>query len=210
MYRKALIVSVLVLSAFTAPARDNKKGLLPVDVLQARSLLVVIDPHAGVAIDNSNANKTAQQDVEKALMRWGRFDLAIDAQNADLIITVRKGNGKTVQPTIGGIPTNNRPIIFEPTDSGGRVGARHGNPGGVGDPSDTSSSSDPHPQIEVGQSQDTFVVYRSSKDDPDSAPLDATAVWRHTARDALKSPNVPAVEAFRKLIDESVKALSKP
>jgi hypothetical protein len=213
-YRNFL-VSVLVLSCAVAAAKDRKKGLLPADILQARTVLVVVDPDAGVAIEEPNANRTAQQDVEKALMKWGRFTLAMDGSNADLIITVRKGSEKMVRPTIGGIPTNNRPVIFEPTDSGGRIGGRQGNPGGAGDPSDPSSTSDPHPQaphpqIEVGQSQDTFVVYRSSKDDPHAAPLDAAPVWRYTARDALQSPGVPAVEAFRKLIDDSVKQLAKP
>ena len=56
-------------------------------------------------------NKTAQEDVEKALMKWGRFTPVLDTQTADLLITVRKGSGKIVQPTIGGLPTNDRPVI---------------------------------------------------------------------------------------------------
>jgi hypothetical protein len=51
-------------------------------------------------------------------------------------------------------------------------------------------------------------VYRSSKDDPHVTPLDAPAVWRYTAKDALQSPGVPAVEVFRKLIAESEKQLA--
>ena len=196
-------VSVLLLSCLFATAKDKKKALLPADVLRARSVLVLVDPNSGIDVQNPNANRTAQEDVEKALMNWGRFSLAMDAENADLIITVRKSSGKMVQPTIGGVPNNNRPVILEPTDSGGRIGVRPGNPAGAGDPPD------PQPQVEVGQSQDTFVVYRgSSKDDPYWDSLEAPPVWRYTAKDALDSPGVPAVEVFRKLIADAEKQLA--
>jgi hypothetical protein len=195
-------IPVLLLTCLLATAKDKKKGLLPTDVLRARSVLVLVDPNSGMDVQNPNANRTAQEDVEKALMNWGRFSLAMDAQFADLIITVRKGSGKMVQPTIGGLPNNNRPVILEPTNSGGRVGAQQGNPAGAGNPPD------PQPQVQVGQSQDTFVVYRGSKDDPYWAPLETPPVWRYTAKDALDSPGVPAVEVFRKLIADSEKQLA--
>src|ERR1700684_414218 len=146
-------ISVLLLSCLLATAKDKKKALLPADVLRARSVLVLVDPNSGMDVRNPNANRTAQEDVEKALMNWGRFSLAMNAQFADLIITVRKGSGKMVQPTIGGVPNNNRPVILEPTNSGGGVGVQQGNPA-------DSNPPDPQPQVEVGQSQDTFVVYR--------------------------------------------------
>jgi hypothetical protein len=46
-----------------------------------------------------------------------------------------------------------------------------------------------------------FVVYRGKRDDA----LEYPAVWRYGAKDALRSPAVPAVEAFRKLIAEAEK-----
>jgi hypothetical protein len=199
-------VSVLLLSCLVGAAKDKKKALLPTDVLQAQTVLVVVDPNVGVRVEDPNANRTAREDVEKALMKWGRFSLTMDSTNADLVITVSKGNGKVAQPTVQGVPINNRPVVFQPTDSGGRIGVRQGNSGNAGDPSNPqSSSSNPRPQVEVGQSQDMFVVYRGNKDDP----LDAPAVWRYTARDALRSPDVPAVDEFRKLIAESDKQLAR-
>ena len=170
-------VSVLLLSCLFATAKDKKKALLPADVLRARSVLVLVDPNSGMDVQNPNANRTAQEDVEKALMNWGRFSLAMDAENADLIITVRKGSGKIVQPTIGGVPNNNRPVILEPTDSGGRIGVRPGNPAGAGDPPE------PQPQVQVGQSQDTFVVYRgSSKDQECRLYSDGKVRWNAAFR----------------------------
>jgi hypothetical protein len=161
---------------------------------------VVIDPDAGVALDAPNANRTAQQAVEKALMNWGRFRLATDVSTADLIITVRRGNGKIAQPTIGGLPTNSRPVILQPTDSGGRIGGSRGTPPMPGDPTGSQPSS-PAPQVEVGSAEDVFAVYRGKRENA----LDASPVWRYSRKDALRSPDVPAVDAFRKLVVEAEK-----
>ncbi len=211
--RRLLALSVLFLSCLVGTAKDKKKPSLPADVLQAHTVLVVIDPDAGMDVQNPNANRIAQQDVENALMKWDRFSVVTDASDADLIITVRKGSGKIAQQTIGGIPNNNRPggASGPITGPGGRIGgSRQGAPGDIGDPSDPqsdpqSSPSSPQPQMEVGRSQDTFVVYRgNSKDDP----LDTPPVWRHTAKDALQSPGVPAVDMFRKLVEDTEKQLA--
>src|ERR1700761_6643401 len=112
--REGLAVCVLLLTCLAGSAKDKKKSVLPVDVLQAQTVLVVIDPNAGMDIQDPNANRIAQADVERALMKWGRFSLATEASTADLVITVSKGNGKLVQPTIGGVPNNNRPVILQP------------------------------------------------------------------------------------------------
>jgi hypothetical protein len=205
--RKGLAVSVMLAWCLIGAAKDKKKGLLPVDVLQAQTVLVLVDPNAGVDIEHPNADRTAREDVEKALMKWGRFRLAVmDAPDADLVITVHKGNGKIAQQTIGGIPTNHRRVVMEPTDSGGRVGVRQGNPPYSGDPS-SSESPNPQPQVEMGSSQDTFVVYRGNRGGQNS-PIDSPAVWRYTAKDALDSPDVPAVDVFRKAIADTEKQLA--
>jgi hypothetical protein len=183
-----------------AAGKDKKKILLPADILQARTVLVVIDPDAGVSPTSPYANRTAQEDVEKALMKWGRFELVTELSTADLVISVRKGSGKLAQPTIGGIPNNNRPIIFEPTESGGRAGGSRGTPPMGGDPT-ASRRADPTPQVEVGARDDMFVVYRGKRENA----LDAPAVWRYSVKNALNHPEVPAVEAFHKLIVEAEK-----
>jgi hypothetical protein len=46
-----------------------------------------------------------------------------------------------------------------------------------------------------------FEVYRGRVE----YPLDNSATWRDIAKDSLKSPNVPAVAEFRKLIEEAEK-----
>ena len=199
-YRLSLVVFACVACCVAAAGKEKNKVLLPDDVLLAKTVLVVVDPDAGTPLDSPMANRTAQEDVENALMKWGRFRLAIDATEADLIITVRKGNGKTVRPTVGGVPVNNRPVIFEPSDSGVRIGGHTGTPPDAGEGTSSQPQS-PGPQVEAGAAQDMFAVYRGNSGNA----LHAPAVWRYAEKDGLKSPGVPAVDAFRKVIVEAEK-----
>lgn len=190
---------LMLMSSTILYAKNKKKVLLPSDVLQARTVLVVVDPEAGMRVDDPNANRIARDAVEKALMNWGRFTLAADVSAADLVIVVRKGTGNMAQPTIGGVP-NNSPDIFQPSDSGVRAGGSRGTPPMAGDPT-RSQYPDPRPQIESGPTEDMFMVYRGRQDNP----LDSPPVWRYSAEDALRTPGVPAVEEFRKLIVKAEK-----
>jgi hypothetical protein len=61
--------------AFLTIAGGKKKNSLPPCILNARTILVLIDPEAGTSVDTPLANKTAQEDVEKAFMKWGRLKL---------------------------------------------------------------------------------------------------------------------------------------
>src|SRR5271168_2503414 len=99
-FRKLLALSAIILCCALAPAKDKKKAVLPVDVLSARTVLVIVDPTAGVDAADPNANRLARVDVERALDKWGRFTLVQEGTTADLIIMVRKGNGKVIQPAI--------------------------------------------------------------------------------------------------------------
>jgi hypothetical protein len=208
--RKLLALTAIVLCSALASAK--KKTVLPADVLRARTVLVIVDPSAGVDMRDPNVNRVARQDVEKALDQWGRFTLVQDGLTADLVVMVRKGNGKLVQQTIGGTPINGTPPVSggsttTPTQSTTRAGVRLGS----GIPNDPSSAgnqpSTPGPQLEAGSPQDMFVVYRGSTSS-NWSPLDAPPVWRYSAKDALESPSVPAVEVFRKLVAESEKQLA--
>jgi len=192
---RTFTVSLLLICATVATAKDKKKKIvLPEDVLEARTVLVVVDPGAGIAIDAPNANRRALEDVESALESWGRFRLVRSEYNADLVISVRKGNGKIAQPTIGGVPIDNRPVIVEPTND-----ASLENPPIPGN--QPLHLPDPHPQAEIGSPEDTFAVYRGKRENPTDYPT----VWRFTGKDALRTPGVPAVDAFRKLIVEAEK-----
>jgi len=190
-----------LLLCVVAAAKDKKKVILPADVLQAQTVLVVIDPDAGTTVDAPNANRTARDAVENALRNWGRFRMALSASDADIVISVRKGSGKMAEPTIGGIPDNDRPVIFQPSESGPRMGGQRGTPPPLSGPTGAQQQG-PHPQVEAGNPDDAFLVYRGSRDNP----LDSPPVWRYMSKDALRSPGVPAVDGFRKAIVEAEKA----
>src|SRR5499433_1468492 len=104
--RIRLVAAILVLSTSLAFAGNNKKPVIPAYVLRAETVFVLIDPDAGTSPTSPQANQKARDDVEKAIMKWGRFRLVMEPGTADLIIVVRKGSGRVVQPTIGGLPTN--------------------------------------------------------------------------------------------------------
>jgi hypothetical protein len=191
---------VLLIVCF-ANAKDKKNIVLPDYVLKARTVLVVVDPQAGISLQNPNANRTAQEDVEKALMNWGRFTMAMEPSAADLVISVRKGSGRMVSPTVTS-PGNNRPVIMEPTDGGIRIGGQHGTPPPVNDPGmGGPQDGRPRPRTEIGPSEDLFEVYRGGVE----YPLDSPATWRYTAKDSLSPPSIAAVAQFRKAIEEAEK-----
>ena len=195
---RVLSLLILVFSSLGI-AGDKKKIVLPAYVLKARTVLVLIDPDAGTSMTSPLANKTAQEDVEKALMKWGRLTPVLEGQPADLVITVRKGSEKLVQPTIGGEPTNDRPIIVQQTDNSIRIGAQQGHP--VGAPQSTTQDTRPRPGMEAAPPEDVFVVYDGSR----GPRPDGTPVWHYMAKNGLRSPDVPAVAEFRKIIEAAEK-----
>lgn len=202
--RLSSLVLLAVLLATPAIAKDKNKSVLPAYVLHARTVLVVIDPDAGEPLDQPNANATARENVEKALMDWARFDLVFDRQESDLIIAVRTGNGRAMRPTVKGGPIDQRPGVAQSSDTSIRIGARQGQPP-QNDPSLSPPISGPHVSNEQGPSEDSFEVYRGGVSDP----LASSPVWRYVAKDCLRAPGVSAVEEFRKAIAEAEKPQPK-
>lgn len=205
MSTRLACLALAILLVTPAIAKDKKKSVLPEDVLRAQTVRVVIDPQAGEPVDQPNANASARDNVEKALMEWGRFRLVMDGQESDLMIVIRTGDGKSFRPTIKGGPIDQRSGVAQSTDSSIRIGVGQGQPP-MGDPSTNPQGQpqdrQPHINNEVGPSDDMFVVYRANLSDP----LDSPPVWRYIKKDCLRpSPLVPAVEEFRKLIAEAEK-----
>ena len=112
-----LLASALLLVSAPAFAKKKEKPTLPDVVMKAQTVLVLIQPDAAEPLTDPLANRKAQEEVEKALMRWGRFRLALDVDTADLVITVKKGTGKAASPTISGGPVDTRPGTIETTDN---------------------------------------------------------------------------------------------
>jgi hypothetical protein len=194
-----LLAATLLVVA--ASAKDKKKPSLPDYVLRASTVLVVVSPQAGEPLDQPMVNATARDTVEKALMEWGRLRPVMDGMEADLVIAVRSGSGRIVQPTIKGGPIDNRPGVGQSTDSSIRIGGQQGQPPPLNQPGMGGPQNGPHIGNEVGPSEDMFELYRGGVQNP----LDSPPVWRYIAKDCLRAPKVSAVEEFRKLIAEAEK-----
>ena len=196
--RLSILVAVCLLATMGF-AKDKKKAILPTYVLHARTVAVIIDPTAGFTIDDPRANEVARQDVESALLSWGRLSPILQTNDADLIVVVRKGNGRMVNDTIHDQRQNNRPGSVIPADNGASIGGQHGTPG------PPQPSPEPTPQMDIGQTEDSFLVYEGGGD----RPLDRAPAWRYIANDGLMPHSVPAVDAFRKAVAEAEKAAAK-
>jgi len=202
--RVRLLLSIVLVFACFAAA-NKKKDTLPAEVLNAQTVVVLVDPDAGVSTSEPLANRTAQQDVERALANWGRLKLNLTGNSADLVITVRKGNGKIVQPTINGEPTNDRPVVIVPNDNGIHVGGQQGRP------PDSTQAPPQNTAPTLGReattaTEDMFLVYRGG---PGAPPLERAPVWRYTGKNALHSPDVPAVAEFIKAVEAAIKQQQK-
>lgn len=182
----------------------NSKPIVPGYVLQAHTVAVVIDPDAGISIDNPQANEVARKDVETAISNWGRFQTVLGAQQADLVIVLRKGTEKAVSETMPVPRQNSRPGVITPTQDGIGVGAQHGQQPGLSDDTPLGSRGSA-PQLEVGNTEDSFIVYAGNVDHP----LDGPVGWRWMRKDALHSHDVPAVAEFRKAIEDAEKQAAK-
>jgi hypothetical protein len=185
-------------------AKDKKdKQVLPNYVLQAQTLAVVILPDAGEPITDPTANRTAEENVEKALQQWGRYRVVAEITYAYLVICVRKGHAGG--PTIRNSPADNRPVIFQqPGPETTRIGVQQGTPPPATFPGTQPSPVGPTgPTIanEGGNPEDTFELFLGGVD----YPLDAAPVWRYMAANALNAPTVRAVEEFRKAYEDSEK-----
>ena len=66
-HRASILLPMTLLIASLCFAKDKNKSPLPFSVLRAQTVAVVVDPDAGISLEDPLANQTAQKDVETAL-----------------------------------------------------------------------------------------------------------------------------------------------
>jgi hypothetical protein len=200
-----LALGLLVAAPLLAKDKDDKK--LPVYILTAHTVAVVIDPEAGVDPKDPRANQVAQKDVETALANWGKYQVLMRQEVADLIIVVRKGHGRVADTTISDPQQNNRVGVINPTDNGVMVGVQQGrnpNVGGTPNAAGASPPQTPSTRTEVGPVDDSFEVYEGGPDI--QQPLNGAPAWRYIAKNGLHAHDVPAMAEFRKAVAAAEKA----
>lgn len=199
--RLSALLTLAILLSISATAKDKKKPQLSEFVLRAQTVRVMIDPDAGEPFDQPRANYTARDNVEKALMEWGRYRLVMDGEQSDLVVVIRTGDGRIGRPTMRGGPIDQRPGVGQSTDDSIRIGGQHGQPP-ITDPTPNPQNGAPRVTDEVGNPDDSFAVYLGGPDHP----LDSAPVWRYSAKDCLRpQPKVTAVEEFRKAVADAEK-----
>jgi hypothetical protein len=197
MLKRSTLICLVLVAVVPLAAAKNKQ-VLPDYVLQAQTVAVVILPDAGEPITDPAANRTAEQNVEKALLQWGRYRLIPDVLTADLIVAVRRGHAGG--PAIGPAPIDTRPVILQPSPGTIYVGGQQGAPPDV---TQQPGPYPPNPTIshEAGTAEDTFELFLGGVE----YPLDSAPIWRYMAKDALNAPEVRAVERFRQAVADSEK-----
>jgi hypothetical protein len=202
MRRFLTLLSLVAFSFLPLAAKDKqKKSPLPLSVLEAKTISIVIEPDTGRSLENPMANRTAQKDVEAAILKWGRFQPTLSTMNADLIIVIRKGTGHIADATVSDPRINDRPGSITPSNDGVSVGGQRGNQPSLDNRPPPTNPGTPTTQGEIANTEDSFLVY----DGRNQAPLDSRAIWRYNGIDGLRSHSVPAVDAFRKAVAETEK-----
>ena len=187
-------------------SRKKEKPVLPEILLKAQTVVVIIEPDAGEPMDDPSANRNAREQVEKALMNWGRFRLVQETSTADIVVAVKKGTEKAATPTIRGGPVDSRPGTVQSTDNQIRIGAKHGQPpNGSADPDASPSNGRAQRSVEVGPSEESFLVYLGG----DTFKSNSASIWSYRAKNAMRPPDVTAVQEFRKAITEAEQAAAK-
>ena len=190
----------IILGAVVPLAAAKNKQVLPGYVLQAHTVAVVLMPDAGESVTDPAANRTAELNVEKALLQWGRYRVIPDALTADLIVAVRKGHAGG--PAVSSAPIDTRPVILQPSPGTIYVGGQQGAPPDLTQhPRPGPEPPGPTISHEAGSAEDTFELFLGGVE----YPLDSAPIWRYMAKDGLDAPEVHAVEQFRKAVADSEK-----
>jgi hypothetical protein len=206
MFAGGMLVATLAVSMGSAAlAKKKDKAPLPEVVVKAQSVAVLILPGTRESIADPVGNRTAQQDVEKAFMKWGRYQLMQEAFTADLVIGVRKGTGTVASPTVGGPIPDTRPGTIETTDNAIRIGVQKGQPPDETRSGDAGAAGTNGRGVQGGGAEDVIEVFLGG----DGYKADSAPIWVCRKVDGLRPPTMSAVEQFRKAVEETEKAIAQ-
>ena len=209
IFALGILVAVVAVSVgSTALAKKKEKAPLPELVVKAQSVAVLILPGTRESIADPVGNRRAQEDVEKAFMKWGRYQLMQEAFTADLVIGIRKGTGTVASPTVSGPIPDTRPGTIETTDNSISIGGQKGRPPGgtqSGDASTSGTNGRATTEVQGGGAEDVIEVFLGG----DGYRADSAPLWVCRKLDGLKPPTMSAVEQFRKAVEATEKTMAQ-
>ncbi len=100
MFQRTLVAVLLVLLA-CAPGSSQSKRIVPKLIVTARYVLVTTYYGSEFSPNVIPEDRRAVADIQQAVQKWRRYQLVYRAENADLILVVRKGRLASVTPQIG-------------------------------------------------------------------------------------------------------------
>jgi len=166
---------------------------------------VLILPGTRESIADPVGNRKAREDVEKAFMKWGRYQLTQEAFTAELVIGVRKGSGTVASPTVGGSIPDTRAGTIETTDNAIRIGVQQGHAPDETQSGDAGAAGTNGRGLQGGGAEDVIEVFIGG----DGYKADSAPIWVCRKVDGLKPPTMSAIEQFRKAVEETEKAIAQ-
>jgi hypothetical protein len=189
---KVIILLLLLLPTVAAAQKKEKKTTLPEVFDHARYVYVKAIDGDEFKRDLDTADRLAIADVKDALKKWGRYTLAYDIENADLVIVIRKG--RLASARAGGDMNDDQDPF-----GGGPMGGQPGGGRGAGQ----QRTRGPAVGVggETGPEEDLLEVRQPTTNGKLSGPI-----WAHTFANGL---NPPRLLLFVQLRDEVEKTYPK-
>jgi hypothetical protein len=200
---KMMAVFLLLLPALVQAQKKPKKPVVPAVFAQAR--YAYVEATDGNEFDPRlfPEDREAIANVENAIRAWGRYDLTMRREEADLVFVVRKGRLATAEGTVG---ANRLP------DANAGPGANTGPGGSTGPIGSTGSGrqagqypgqqNDPGTELgargEVGPPDDLFEVRQRNPDGSMSGPL-----WMRSLEDGLSGARPMLFVQFKDAVDKA-------
>jgi hypothetical protein len=176
------LVTCITLSTFAQKKKDPKREL-PDQVLIAQYVYVtgwhgdLLDPRTPAA------EKDAISRVQSAVHEWGRYKLAYQPEQADLMLVVKPGRLGMVQGGVGGLGGPDI-VMGTPPPQGRPTGSAN-----IGYGADAGSPTD----------------YLMVSLFPGN-PIDASYAWKRAGYNGLQGRKIPLLEEFKKAVSETEKA----
>ena len=178
------------------------------DFVEARTI-AVLAAGSPSSPEDTPENQRVRLDVQNALLKWGKYQVVLDASTADLIVVVHKSH---VQTMPNGSPSTAGPVMVGPVDSGVNIGMGRGQTQPLSRTDIGRTGAGTRAGAEAGAVEDVLDVYLGRKPligdasrNSTQYPLDEPAAWSYEQMGALQSPKLEAIVAFRKAVEAAEK-----
>ncbi len=182
---KIMVVFLLLLPVLMQAQKKPKKPTVPAVFAQAR--YVYVEAMDGNEFDPRllPEDREAIANVENAIRAWGRYDLTVRREEAELVFVVRKGRLATAEGTVG--------VSREPSASQGPAQQGGQFPGQISD-----AGTEMGARGEVGPPEDLLEVRQRNPDGTLSGPL-----WMRTLDDGLNGTHPMLFVQFKDAVDKA-------